>query len=256
LHICTRIGRKLRILRLRLGWRQQDLAERAGVSRATVSQAETDPARSVSLRALQQIADALGARLTLDVQWRGAELDRLLDAHHAALVELVGAFLRRHGWDVRVEVSFNHYGDRGRYDMLAFHGMARLVLVIEVKTAFGDLQDTIGRLDVKMRVAATVVRPLGWRPAAFVPVLVLAEDTTARRTVRDHPTLFARFTERGRSGLSWIQSPDHQAVPSGVLLFRQLSNARQAGVIRVRRVSRRRALTMPSPGDSTPTLPG
>jgi hypothetical protein len=204
---------------------------------------------------LQQIADALDARLVLDIQWRGAELDRLLDAHHAVLVELVGAFLRRHGWDVRVEVSFNHYGDRGRYDMLAFHRTTRLVLVIEVKTAFGDLQDTIGRLDVKMRVAASVVRPLGWRPAAFVPVLVLAEDTSARRTVRDHPTLFARFTERGRSALTWIQSPDRPTVPTGVLVFRKVSNAKQAGVIRVRRVSRCRALATLSPGDSPPNLP-
>jgi transcriptional regulator with XRE-family HTH domain len=252
--IRTRIGRKLRILRLRLGWRQQDLAERAGVSRATVSQAEADPARSVSLKALQQIADALDARLVLDIQWRGAELDRLLDAHHAALVELIGAFLRRHGWDVRVEVSFNHYGDRGRYDMLALHPTTRVVLVIEVKTAFGDLQDTIGRLDVKMRVAASVVSPLGWRPVAFVPVLILAEDTTARRTVRDHPTLFARFTVRGRSALSWIQSPDRQAVPTGMLMFRKVSNARQAGVIRVRHVTGRQAQTMLSPGDSTPNL--
>jgi transcriptional regulator with XRE-family HTH domain len=238
-----------------LGWRQQDLAERAGVSRATVSQAEADPARSVSLRALQHIADALDARLVLDIQWRGAELDRLLDAHHAALVEIVGAFLRRHGWDVRVEVSFNHYGDRGRYDMLAFHRTTRVVLVIEVKTAFGDLQDTIGRLVVKMRVAASVVRPLGWRPSAFVPVLVLAEVTTARRVVSDHPIVFARFTERGRSALSWMQSPDRQAVPTGVLVFRKLSSAKQAGVIRVRPVSKRRALTTPTPGDSTPNVP-
>ena len=211
--------------------------------------------RSVSFAALQRIADALDARLVVDIQWRGAELDRLLDAHHAALVELVGAFLRRHGWDVRVEVSFNQYGDRGRYDMLAIHGTTRLVLVIEVKTAFGDLQDTIGRLDVKMRVAASVVRTLGWMPAAFVPVLILGEDTSARRIVRDHPTLFVRFTERGRSALTWIQSPDRQAVPTGVLLFRKLSNAKQAGVIRMRRVSRRRAPTALSPGDPMPNPP-
>jgi hypothetical protein len=82
------------------------------VSRATVSQAEVDPTRSVSLVALQRIVDALDATLILDIHWRGAELDRLLDAHHAALVEIVGAFLRRHGWDARVEVSFNHYGER------------------------------------------------------------------------------------------------------------------------------------------------
>jgi hypothetical protein len=53
------------------------------------------------------------------------------------------------------------------------HAATRLVLAIEVKTAFGDLQDTIGRMDVKVRVAGSVARTLGWRPAAVVPVLVL-----------------------------------------------------------------------------------
>jgi hypothetical protein len=215
-----------------------------------VSQAEVDPTRSVSLVALQRIVDALDATLILDIHRRGAELDRPLDAHHAALVEIVGAFLRRHGWDVRVEVSFNHYGERGRFDLLVFHAATRLVLAIEAKTGFGDLRDTIGRMDVKVRVAGSVARTLGWRSAAVVPVLVLAEDTTARRIVRDHPTLFARFRVRGRSALAWLQRPDSQPAPTGLLLFRKLSNAKHPGVIRVRRASSRRAPTISTHGGS------
>jgi hypothetical protein len=207
-----------------------------------------------SLRALHQIADALDARLIL--VFSGAEpssigcLTLTMLRSSSSSERFSGVTAGTSAWRSASIITATGVAMTSSPST----AWARLALVIEVKTALGDLQDTIGRLDVKVRVAATVVRSLGWRPTAFVPVLILAEDTTARRTVRDHPTLPARFTERGRSGLSWIQSPDGQAVPTGVLLFRKLSNARQAGVIRVKRVSRRRALTSLSPGDSAPIV--
>ena len=40
------------------------------------------------------------------VQWRGGDLDRLLDEAHAGLVERVAQLLRRLGWQVLVEVSY------------------------------------------------------------------------------------------------------------------------------------------------------
>lgn len=42
-------------------------------------------------------------------------------------------------------MSFNHYGDRGRYDILAFHPPTGILLVVEVKTGIGDVQATLGR---------------------------------------------------------------------------------------------------------------
>jgi hypothetical protein len=64
---------------------------------------ERETHASVTIGAMYRIADALDARLALDFHWSGAELDRLLDAGHAALAEWLAAFLGRFGWDVRVE---------------------------------------------------------------------------------------------------------------------------------------------------------
>ena len=65
------------------------------------------------------------------------------------------------GWSVRPEVSFNHYGDRGRVDLLAFHAASGVALVIEVKGSIGDLQDALGRLDVKLRLGRSLADASG-----------------------------------------------------------------------------------------------
>jgi transcriptional regulator with XRE-family HTH domain len=231
-----RIGRKARLLRQRCGWRQADLAARAGVSRATVSLVECGKHDSVSVGAVYRVADALDARLVLDIQWSGAELDRLLDAGHAAMAEWLAAFLRRFGWEVRAEVSFNHFGDRGRYDLLAFHATTGALLVVEVKTAIGDLQDLLGRLDIKVRLARRSGTGLGWRPMSVVPLLLLVDGTTNRMRTREHPTLFGRFALRGAQASAWLRHPDAAVNPGGLLLFRKVPNANHTDLIRLRRV--------------------
>ena len=229
------IGRKIRLLRVRNGWRQSDVAARADVSRGLVSLIERDALASVTLGALQRVVQALDARLAVDVLKAGAELDRLMDAGHAALAEWLAASLIRRGWLVRAEVSFNHFGDRGRYDLLAYHPGSAHLLVAEVKTAVGDLQDLLGKLDVKVRLARDPARSLGWRPSAITPLLLLAESDTNRRRLRDHPTLFAAFDLRGRQASAWLNAPSTPA-PRGLLMFRKLSNATHRGLIRVQRV--------------------
>jgi transcriptional regulator with XRE-family HTH domain len=233
------IARKIRVLRVRRRWRQLDLARRARVSRSTVMRIEAGLLDGVTLGALRATADALGAFLLVDLRWSGAELDRLLDAHHAALQEWLAALLRRCGWEVRVEVSFNHFGDRGRYDLLAFHPATGTVLVVEVKTAIADIQELLGRLDVKVRTAVKVARGLGWGPRRVVPMLLVAESSSARQRLAAHASLFARFDVRGREALRWIRTPVLSAArPSGLLAFRDLRNARQNDLIRVQRVRR------------------
>ncbi|MEP6469502.1 MAG: helix-turn-helix domain-containing protein [Chloroflexota bacterium] len=243
-----RIGRKVRLLRARLGRRQRDLAERARVSRGLVSLIERD--RAVTIGAAQRVADALEARLIIDVQWSGAELDRLLDAGHAALAEWLAAFLGRFGWDVRVEVSFNHFGDRGRYDLLAFHAATGVLLVVEVKTAIGDLQDLLGRLDVKLRLGRTTASSLGWHPSSIVPLLLLADGTTNRRRTRQHPTLFGRFALRGAQASAWLRHPDPAVRPGGLLLFRKVPNANHGDPIGLRRIRKPHMQTTAASGGS------
>src|SRR3990170_5026427 len=139
------------MLRGRQGLPQAALSARAGVSRQAVSLLECGRARRLKMGAVEGIFAALGARIDARVLWNGPELDRLLDAGHAALGARIKRRLERWGWVVRVEVSYSRYGERGRIDLLAWHPVLRVVLVVEVKTSLVDVQALLGSLDVKTR---------------------------------------------------------------------------------------------------------
>jgi transcriptional regulator with XRE-family HTH domain len=232
----TNLSRAVRHLRRRQGWRQADLGARAAVSGPTISRIERGLIRGVPLGTIERVAEALGATVDVTMRWQGEQLDRLLDAAHASIEAQTAAFLASSGWSVRPEVSFNHYGDRGRVDLLAFHPGSGVVLVIEVKGSIGDLQDALGRLDVKLRLGRSLAHASGWAGVrAIVPAFVLADNRTIRRTIALHAAIFARFTLRGRSAQAWVRRPSLPA-PSGVLWFVNVPDSHGVSVARGRRV--------------------
>ena len=214
------VGNIVRTLRRRRRWRQQDLGDRARTSRQIVSRVEHDELETVPFGTLRRVIEALEARMRLDVDWQGEQLDRLIDANHARLQNAVAQLLESCGWLVRVEVSFNHYGDRGRYDIIAFHAATCWLLVVEIKVGIGDVQDLLGRLDVKVRPAPGVARELGWTVTRVIPMLAIAEESSSRRVTRRHAALFRRFDLRGRAAAAWLRRPVGR--PSGILFFRHL----------------------------------
>jgi transcriptional regulator with XRE-family HTH domain len=221
----SNVPRAVRHLRQHREWRQQDLAEHAGTSRHLVSRVERGHLGRVSLGRIEAIADALGASLDLTIRWEGERLDRLLDRVHAATQEAAAASLRTRGWQTAVEVSFNHYGDRGRVDVLAYHPPTACMLVGEVKSGIGDVQDTLGRIDVKVRLARSLAENAGWSTVrGVVPALILTESRTSRRVIAAHPTLFARFSVTGRSAHAWLRHPTLPP-PTGLLWFVSLPDA-------------------------------
>jgi transcriptional regulator with XRE-family HTH domain len=231
----SNLPRAMRHLRRRRGWRQTDLADRAGTSRHVVSRIERGLIRRVSLGRIDALAEALGASVDLTVRWQGERLDRLLDRVHAATQERAAASLRVRGWLTEVEVSFNHYGDRGRVDVLAYHSASGCLLVAEVKSAVGDVQETLGRIDVKARLGRSLAASAGWTDVrAVVPALILTESRTSRRVIAAHPVLFARYSVRGRAAQAWLRRPTFPA-PSGLLWFVELPDAH--GVRTARRQS-------------------
>lgn len=234
-----RIGRGARAIRLRLGLRQVDLAARAGVDRGAVSRLERGHGRRLSGARLESILDALGARLDGRLAWRGADLDRMLDARHAQLQSGTKRRLEAWSWELRAEVSFNRYGERGRIDLFAWHPASRSVAVIEVKTELVDAQALLGAMDVRTRLAPGIARGLGWPyPAAVVPVIVFAEDRTTRRRLVALAPLFSRYAVRGRAATARMHRPSLPP-PPGLLWFSDLSNASLVRVsgqrVRVRR---------------------
>lgn len=230
------LGRQVRAIRLRTGLTQAAVAAAAHVSRSAVSMVERGAAARLSHATIESVLAVIGARLEMHLRWKGTELDRLADSLHAALAAAVKLRLEQWGWVVRVEVSYNRYGERGRIDLLAWHPPTGILLVIELKTDLVDVQALIGSVDVKTRLARQIAAPLGWTVRSVIPAIIFIEDRTTRRRLAALDSLFDRFDLRGRSAVSWLRAP--HGAPSGLLWVTDLTNAR---VVRIsgQRVRRR-----------------
>jgi transcriptional regulator with XRE-family HTH domain len=212
-----RIGRVLRALRIRRSWRQVDLAGRTSVSQSLIARVERGGADGLTIRTLERIVSALGARLIIRVDWNGEAADRLLDADHAAIVEIVIAVLRRAGWEAIPEVSFAINGERGSMDILAWHAATATLLVVEVKSVVPDVQATLHTYDRKVRLAGRIARDRGWRPGRIAQLLVVGESRTARSRVDTHASTFdARFPDRAVHVRRFIADPAGAATLRGL----------------------------------------
>jgi transcriptional regulator with XRE-family HTH domain len=203
----VRFGRGIRALRRRRRWRQSDLAAAAGCSSSLIGRIELGQADVVTPRVLERVARALGARVVLRLDWNGEALDRLLDADHAQLVEVVVRILRDAGWEVRTETTFAILGERGSVDVLAWHEVSRSLLVVEVKSVVADAQETQSRLDRKVRLAERIAPP-EWRPRSISSLLVVGATRTNRRRIEVVAETFAaRFPDRAPAVRRFIAAP-------------------------------------------------
>ncbi len=205
-----RLGRAIRALRLRHGWRQVDVGAAAGLSPAVVSRMERGHCETLSVRAIRSVAAALDARVELDLRWRGGQLDRLLDERHAALQETVARRLAATGaWQFVAEASFSEYGERGSIDIFAWHPQRRALLVVELKTEMGDQQALLATMDRKGRLAPKVARDRGWIPVSDVGRwLVFEERGGNRRQVARHAAVLRNaFPHQGRDVAAWLADP-------------------------------------------------
>src|SRR5262245_4042767 len=185
-----RVGALLRVLRIRRGLRQVDVAVLAGVSDQTISRIERGRLEEVNVGILRRVARALEARFEVSVWTRSGDIERLADHRHAGLVEAVTTTLVDCDWIARPEVSFSLAGERGLIDILAWHQATRSLLVIEVKTEIVDVGELLGTLDRKRRLAPEVARRLGWDPAAYGTALIVDDSTTNHRRIREHGATF------------------------------------------------------------------
>jgi transcriptional regulator with XRE-family HTH domain len=193
-----------------------DLATASGCSQSLISLVERGHLESLSVRVIRELLGPLDAGLVLEVRWRGAALDRLLDEAHAALVAEAAARLRHLGWDVQVEVTYSEFGERGSFDILAWHPMARVVLAVEVKTDLPSIEATLRKLDEKARLAAKVGRErFGWQVRTVGRVLILPSTSTMRARFARHATVIdASLPLQGMAMRRWLTQPAGSA--SGV----------------------------------------
>jgi hypothetical protein len=112
------------------------------------------------------------------------------------------------GWEIEPEVSFSIYGERGVIDILAWHPARRCLLVIELKTELVDLNDLMGSVDRKRRLAGDIARDRGWHPASISTWVAIAEGRTNRRAVTSHTvTLRTKFPTDGAGVRRWLREP-------------------------------------------------
>jgi HTH-type transcriptional regulator/antitoxin HipB len=243
-----RFGSYLRAERRRRHLRQADVGTRSGVSQPTISRLERGRATDLTLATLRRICAALDVRLELLPRGRGAEPEKLLDARHA---RLVGEAIRRlpEPWSATAEYTFNHYGDRGSVDVLAWHVARRALLLVEVKSELVDVQATLRSMHVKERVLpALVAKQQGWRARAIGLVLALPDEDTARRTVAANRVIFdATLPARTVAVRRWVGDPVESV--HGVWF---LSDMHGRNVVRnpgsAGRVCAARSRTLPGPG--------
>jgi transcriptional regulator with XRE-family HTH domain len=204
-----RIGAALRAIRIKKSWRQSDLAARARVSRWVVLRIEHGRLASVPIGKLRAVAAALDARVDAVVRWQGGDLPRLLSARHSRMHETMARFFGDlPDWIAEPEVSFSIFGERGIIDILAWHPTRRILLVIELKTEIVDVNDLLGTLDRKRRLAGDIARTRGWQPLAIGTWVVLAPGRSNRRAFAEHATVLrAKFPADGRAIRAWLEDP-------------------------------------------------
>ena len=225
-----------------------DVGRLAGTSRALVTKVEGGHIESVSVASLRAVAAAVGATVDVRLRWNGEALDRLLDEAHAHLVDAFVVLLRASGWEVSVEVSFSIWGERGSIDILAFHRLTGIVLVVEVRSVVPDSQATLHGLDRKARLAREIARDRGWDCRAVARLLVVGDSTTSRRRIAQFASMHSvALPDRGTRVRRWLREPSG---PLAGLLF--LASATTDGTRR--RHGGRQRVSRPNPTHTPPGM--
>jgi transcriptional regulator with XRE-family HTH domain len=240
-----RCGATFRAVRIKRGWRQIDVAARAHLDRSVVSAIERGHLEHVSIGTLLRIARVLEIQVTWSTRWKAGDLDRLIAGRHARLHEAVASWFDSTlpDWILAPEVSFSIYGERGVIDILAWHPGFRALLVIELKTDVVDVNQLMGSMDQRRRLAWQIARDRGWEPVTVSTWVLIAGSRTNRARLAAHRTVLRNaFPVDGRVIAGWLRRPDH-SVDALSVWDRPDANSGMADMAarhRVRRPSRSR----------------
>jgi len=206
-----RCGAAFRAVRIKRGWRQIDVAERAGVNRSVVSAIERGHLERVAIGTLLAVARVLEIQVTWSTRWRAGDLDRLVAGRHARLHEAVASWFATTlpEWILAPEVSFSIFGERGIIDVLAWHPTRRALLIIELKTDIVDVNQLIGSMDQRRRLANEIARDRGWEPLTVSTWVLVAGGRTNRARLAAYRTVLRNaFPVDGRAIAGWLRRPD------------------------------------------------
>jgi hypothetical protein len=108
-------------------------------------------------------------------------------------------------------------------------------VVIELKTAIVDVNELMGTLDRKRRLAPRIAADRGWCASSVSTWLVVADSRTNRRRVADHRVLLTSSVPRdGRSFPGLFRQPE-RGPSSGIAFWPDLPGVKVGHQMAVRR---------------------
>jgi transcriptional regulator with XRE-family HTH domain len=233
----VRFGTVCRAVRIQRHMTQVQVAAAAGVSRGHVSSLERGRLDSLSVGTLRRIVVTLEGTCELSLKWRGPQLDRLVNAAHAALQGAVLRFFGSlEGWVAVPEVTYSIFGERGAIDVLAWHEPTRTLLVVELKTILVEAAEIARTMDVRMRNARRIAKERGWQPLTTASWVILTDTRTNRRHVRAQHEILAPWARiDGRRMRSWLRAPRGSVSALSFWDEPAAVNLRRIGTVRSRR---------------------
>jgi transcriptional regulator with XRE-family HTH domain len=152
--VAASLGAQVSAARKRRRWTTQQLADRAGVSRALVYRVERGDLST--LETYVRFGAVLGLRLaaSLDDPRTRARPHRAEDPVHAAIVEMLAARHAAPGRLVTADEPFQHYQFAGRADLVVIDPAGPDLLHHEVKTAIPNVGELAGSWNVKRQYLA------------------------------------------------------------------------------------------------------
>lgn len=114
-------------------------------------------------------------------------------------------------WLLEPEVSFAIDGERGVIDIVAWYPSHRSLLVIELKTDIVDVNELIGSMDRRRRLAWRIGRERVWHPLTVSVWVVVAGGRTNRARLAVHRTMLRdAFKVDGREMAGRLGRPDRE----------------------------------------------
>ena len=230
-----RFGAKVRAVRVRRRWRQQDLAARAGVSEATVWRVEHGRLEEMTLATIRRVCAPL--EIDIELLQRGP-VPSSIASSTPGIRRSTSRWRERSpgwapGWELAPEVSFSIWGERGVIDLLLWHPGRRALLIIELKTELVDHGELISTMDRRARLAREIVADRGWRPVVVASWVIVAPSRMNERRLASHRAMLrAAFPHDARRVRAWLADP---AAPiRAISTWREPTAAPIAPTLRVR----------------------
>lgn len=204
------LGGSVKDSRGRRRWTQDELGERAGVSRGSVSRIERGLGGGQSLDTWQRVALAAGTPLIVKLQ--RDPLEDTADAGHLAMQELVLRVGRRAGFARTFELAMRPSEPWRSTDVGLRNDRRRILLLCECWNTFGDI-GAAARSSARKLADAEELAVLagGVQPYRVASCWVVRDTRRNREVVRRYPEVFAaRFPGSSRG---WVEALTNGAEP-------------------------------------------